>query len=435
MHDIAQIRINPTEFDAGLGRRSLPPMAEQILAVDQNRRETQTLLEAKLKRRNEASKAIGSLKAKGEDALELMAEVGEIKAAIPALETREAELAYELEGLLETLPNLPAPEVPIGQDASDNLELRDHGTMLLNDSAREHFTLGESLGMMDFEAAAKLSGSRFVVLRGDLARLERAIANFMLDLHTTEFGYTEHQVPLLVRDQTMYGTGQLPKFAEDLFQTTDGFWLIPTAEVSLTNLVADSILAEEELPLRMTAWTPCFRSEAGAAGKDTRGLIRQHQFSKVELVSITHPDQSDAEHERMTDAAETVLRRLGLPFRTLLLCTGDMGFSARKTYDIEVWLPGQKTYREISSCSNCGDFQARRMKARFRPRSLDGHRADTRFVHTLNGSGLAVGRTMVAILENYQQPDGSIAIPEVLQPYMGGKNRIAPELAEAVETE
>ncbi|MCX8500875.1 MAG: serine--tRNA ligase [Alphaproteobacteria bacterium] len=435
MHDIVQIRTNPAEFDAGLARRSLPPMAEQILEVDQNRRETQTLLESKLQRRNEASRMIGSLKAKGEDASELMAEVGEIKAAIPALETREAELAAELDGLLETLPNLPAPEVPMGKDAADNLELRDHGTILLNDSAQEHFTLGESLGMMDFEVATKLSGSRFVVLRSDLARLERAIANFMLDLHTTEFGYTEHQVPLLVRDQTMYGTGQLPKFAEDLFHTTDGFWLIPTAEVSLTNLVADSILAEEELPLRMTAWTPCFRSEAGAAGKDTRGLIRQHQFSKVELVSITHPDQSNAEHERMTDAAETVLRRLELPFRTLMLCTGDMGFSARKTYDIEVWLPGQKSYREISSCSNCGDFQARRMKARFRPRSLDGHRADTRFVHTLNGSGLAVGRTMVAILENFQQPDGSIAIPLVLQPFMGGKKRIASELAEAQETE
>ena len=435
MHDIVQIRSHPAEFDAGLARRSLPPMAEQILAVDQNRRETQTLLEAKLQRRNEASKAIGALKAKGEDANELMAEVSEIKATIPALEAREAEFAAELDGLIETLPNLPAPEVPLGKDATQNIELRDHGTILLNDSAREHFTLGESLGMMDFEVAARLSGSRFVVLRSDLARLERAIANFMLDLHTTEFGYTEHQVPLLVRDQTMYGTGQLPKFAEDLFHTTDGFWLIPTAEVSLTNLVADSILAEEALPLRLTAWTPCFRSEAGAAGKDTRGLIRQHQFSKVELVSITHPDQSNAEHERMTEAAETVLKRLDLPFRTLLLCTGDMGFSARKTYDIEVWLPGQKSYREISSCSNCGDFQARRMKARFRPKSLDGHKTETRFVHTLNGSGLAVGRTMVAILENFQQADGSVAIPAVLQPYMGGKEVIRAATVGVLQSE
>ena len=425
MHDIVMIRNHPAEFDAGLNRRNLPPMAAEILAVDQKRREAQTLLETKLQRRNEASKLIGNLKAKGEDASELMAEVNGIKAAIPEWEATEAALASELERQLESLPNIPAAEVPNGKDANDNQEIRDFGSILLNEAAREHYSLGEDLGMMDFEAAAKLSGSRFVVLRGDLARLERAIASFMLDLHTTEFGYIEHQVPLLVRDQTMYGTGQLPKFAEDLFHTTDGFWLIPTAEVSLTNLVADSIIAEEQLPLRMTAWTPCFRSEAGAAGKDTRGLIRQHQFSKVELVSIAHPDQSDAEHDRMTEAAETVLQRLELPYRTLLLCTGDMGFSARKTYDIEVWLPGQKSYREISSCSNCGDFQARRMKARFRPQSLDGSKTDTRFVHTLNGSGLAVGRTMVAILENYQQPNGSIAIPTVLQPYMGGRTVIS----------
>ena len=426
MHDIVRIRNHPEVFDAGLKRRNLPPISAEILALDQRRREAQTLLETKLQRRNEASKLIGNLKAKGEDASELMNEVGEIKAAIPEWEATEAALARELESTLETLPNLVADEVPVGLDANDNQEIRDFGTILLNESAKEHYAIGEELGMMDFEAAAKLSGSRFVVLRGDLARLERAIASFMLDLHTTEFGYTEHQVPLLVRDQTMYGTGQLPKFAEDLFHTDDGYWLIPTAEVSLTNLVADSILAEEQLPLRLTAWTPCFRSEAGAAGKDTRGLIRQHQFSKVELVSITHPDQSDAEHERMTEAAETVLKRLELPYRTLMLCTGDMGFSARKTYDIEVWLPGQKSYREISSCSNCGDFQARRMKARFRPHSTDGSKSDTRFVHTLNGSGLAVGRTMVAILENFQQADGSVAIPTVLQPYMGGRKLITP---------
>ncbi|MDI9409576.1 MAG: serine--tRNA ligase [Candidatus Pacebacteria bacterium] len=424
MHDIIKIRSHPDDFDVGLNRRNLPPMASDILSLDQRRREAQTLLETKLQRRNEASKQIGTLKAKGEDASDLMAEVSEIKSAIPEWEATEAALAQQLEQQLSTIPNLPAPEVPNGKNESDNREVRSHGTIGLNDQAREHYTIGEDLGMMDFEAAAKLSGSRFVVLRGDLARLERAIASFMLDLHTSEFGYTEHQVPLLVRDQTMYGTGQLPKFAEDLFHTTDGFWLIPTAEVSLTNLVADTILTEEQLPLRMTAWTPCFRSEAGAAGKDTRGLIRQHQFSKVELVSITHPDQSDAEHERMTDAAETVLKRLELPYRTLMLCTGDMGFSARKTYDIEVWLPGQKTYREISSCSNCGDFQARRMKARFRPHSHDGSKSETRFVHTLNGSGLAVGRTMVAILENYQQADGTVAIPTVLQPFMGGRKII-----------
>jgi seryl-tRNA synthetase len=310
--------------------------------------------------------------------------------------------------------------VPDGVDEGGNVEQRRFGEPIVQNSALEHFTLGENLGLMDFEAAAKLSGARFTVLRGQLAQLERAIGNFMIDLHTTEFGYAETGVPLLVRDAAVYGTGSLPKFAEDLFRTENGFWLIPTAEVSLTNLVADSILEEAQLPIRLTAWTPCFRSEAGSAGRDTRGMIRQHQFQKVELVSITHPDHSEEEHQRKVNAAETVLQRLELPFRTMMLCTGDMGFASRKTYDLEVWLPGQRAYREISSISNCGDFQARRMRARFRPADGKG----TRFVHTLNGSGLAVGRTLVAILENYQQENGTVAIPTVLQPYMGGRKVI-----------
>ncbi|MBY0422227.1 MAG: serine--tRNA ligase, partial [Parvularculaceae bacterium] len=325
--------------------------------------------------------------------------------------------------ILAGLPNIPAEGVPEGRDETGNVELRRWGTPNAIAGAKEHFDLGEALGLMDFETAAKMSGARFVFLRGALARLERALANFMLDLHTHEFGYVEASTPFMVRDEAAFGTGQLPKFGEDLFRTTNGFWLVPTAEVSLTNSALDSILDEDELPIRLTAWTPCFRSEAGAAGRDTRGMIRMHQFSKVELVSITPPDQSLEEHERMTACAEEVLRRLGLPFRTMALCAGDMGFTAQKTYDIEVWLPGQGKYREISSCSNCGAFQARRMKARFRRKGEKG----TEFVHTLNGSGLAVGRTLVAVLENYQNPDGSVAVPEALAPYMGGLARIAIE--------
>jgi seryl-tRNA synthetase len=346
-----------------------------------------------------------------------MEEVAAIKAHLPYLEDQVRHCSEKLSNLLAALPNLPAADVPDGPDETGNVEIRRFGTPPAIEAARDHVALGEGLGLMDFEAASKLSGARFTVLAGALSRLERALGQFMLDLHTQEFGYREMSVPILVRDTALFGTSQLPKSAEDMFQTTNGYWLIPTAEVSLTNLAADRIIDAETLPLRMTALTPCFRAEAGAAGRDTRGMIRQHQFWKVELVSITTPDASVAEHERMVEAAETVLKRLELPFRTMLLCAGDMGFAARKTYDLEVWLPGQGTYREISSCSNCGDFQARRMKARFRPKGGEG---SPEFVHTLNGSGLAVGRALVAVIENYQQPDGSIAVPDVLQPYMGG---------------
>jgi seryl-tRNA synthetase len=350
-----------------------------------------------------------------------MEEVARLKADLPALEEEEKAIGARLDAMLAALPNLPAPDVPDGPDESANVELRRHGAPPDMNAPSDHVTLGEALGLMDFAAASALSGARFTVLRGGLARLERALGQFMLDLHTREFGYQEMSVPILVRDAALFGTGQLPKFAEDLFQTTSGYWLIPTSEVSLTNLAADRILDADALPLRMTALTPCFRAEAGAAGRDTRGMIRQHQFWKVELVSITTANASEAEHERMTDAAETVLKRLELPFRTMLLCAGDMGFAARKTFDIEVWLPGQGAYREISSCSNCGDFQARRMKARCRPKGGEG---PVEFVHTLNGSGIAVGRALVAVMENYQQADGSIAVPDVLRPYMGGLDTV-----------
>ncbi|MGE3935773.1 MAG: serine--tRNA ligase, partial [Rhodospirillaceae bacterium] len=340
-----------------------------------------------------------------------------------ALEATVAELAQSVDEAVQTLPNLPAADVPPGRDEADNRELRVVGARpSFGFKPRDHIELGEKLGLMDFGRAARLSGARFVVLTGALARLERALAAFMLDIHTREFGYTEVNPPLLVRDGAAFGTGQLPKFGEDLFRTTTGHWLIPTAEVPLTNLVADEIVEEAALPLRLTAHTPCFRSEAGAAGRDTRGMIRLHQFNKVELVSVAHPDHSAAEHERMTGAAEEVLKRLGLHYRVIVLCTGDMGFSAQKTYDIEVWLPGQEAFREISSCSNCGDFQARRMKARFRPAGQKG----TRFVHTLNGSGLAVGRTLIAVLENFQRADGGIDIPPALRPYLDGLSAIAP---------
>jgi seryl-tRNA synthetase len=424
MHDLKAIRDNPEAFDAGLKRRGLPPLAAAILALDQERRRLVQAAEELQARRNSLSKEIGRLKAKGEEdaANGAAAEVLRLKEAMPAAEQAERNLAAAIENRLANIPNLPAPGVPDGADEAANLEIRRHGAPPRLNAPKEHFELGEALGLMDFEAAARLSGARFVVLKGALAWMERALASFMLDLHTGEFGYTEIAPPHLVRDGALYGTGQLPKFAEDLFTVSGGFWLIPTAEVSLTNLAADAILEGDALPLRFTAYTPCYRSEAGAAGRDTRGMIRQHQFSKVELVSITHPDRSIEEHERMTACAEMVLQRLELPYRTVTLCTGDMGFAAMKTYDIEVWLPGQGRYREISSCSNCGDFQARRMKTRFREAGTKG----TRFVHTLNGSALAVGRTLIAVLENYQQPGGSIAIPRVLQPYMGGLAAIGP---------
>ena len=423
MHDIKSIREAPDAFDAGLARRGLEPAAAQLVCLDQRRRAAQTAFQETQARRNEASKQIGTIKRQGGDAQALMNEVALLKDRLGALEAEDRTTAEELDALLIRLPNLPAADVPPGADEHANVELRRVGEPRRFDFApKEHEAIGERLGMMDFGAAAKLSGARFVVLKGQLARLERALGQFMLDLHTGENAYAEISPPLLVRDEALFGTGQLPKFGEDLFRANTGHWLIPTAEVPLTNLVHGRILEESDLPQRLTALTPCFRSEAGAAGKDTRGMIRQHQFSKVEMVSIAHPDHSDAELERMTGCAEMVLQKLGLPYRVIVLCGGDMGFSARKTYDLEVWLPGQNAYREISSCSNCGDFQARRMNARFRP---DGEKA-TRFVHTLNGSGLAVGRALIAVLENYQQADGGVLLPEVLRPYMGGIGVISP---------
>lgn len=425
MHDIRFIRDNPAAFDEGLARRGLGTMSREILALDQEWRGATAKLQEMQSVRNDASKKIGQAKAQKNEAevLRLMAEVARLKDEVPATEQRVRAFEEQLNERLGAIPNLPAADVPDGADETANKELRRHGTpRAMNFAAKQHFDIGEALKLMDFEAAGKMSGARFVVLRGQLARLDRALGNFMLDVHTGTFGYLEVVPPLLVRDQAMYGTAQLPKFREEQFGTTNGYWLIPTSEVSLANQVRESILDEAQLPMRFTAWTPCFRSEAGAAGRDTRGMIRMHQFSKVELISITTPEQSDAELERKTSCAEEILKRLGLPFRTVILSTGDMGFAARKTYDIEVWLPGQNAYREISSCSNCGDFQARRMEARYRPAAGKG----TQFVHTLNGSGLAVGRTMVAVLENYQQADGSVTIPEVLRPYMGGLDVIVP---------
>jgi seryl-tRNA synthetase len=415
---------HPQAFDAALKKRGLPPASPGLLELDEARRATIQALQDAQSRRNAASKEIGKAKAAKDEALSasLMAEVAGLKDILASGEDNERKIDADLAAALSVIPNLPRDDVPVGTDETGNQEVRRVGTpATFAFKPKQHFELGEALGLMDFEAAARISGARFVFLKGALARMERAIASFMLDLHTGEFGYTEVNPPLLVKDHAAYGTGNLPKFADDLFRTTNDFWMIPTAEVSLTNLVREEILDEDKLPMRLTAWTPCFRSEAGSAGRDTRGMIRQHQFSKVELVSITTPEASLAEHERMTGAAEDVLKRLGLPFRTMLLCTGDMGFASQKTYDIEVWLPGQDAYREISSCSVCGDFQARRMNARYRPKGAK----DTRFVHTLNGSGLAVGRTLVAVLENYQQADGSIVIPDVLRPYMGGLTTIA----------
>lgn len=424
MHDLKAIREAPDAFDAGLQRRGLAPRAAEILSIDAQLRALMTEKQQAESTRNQASKAIGQAKAKGDEAAfaALKAEVDRAKAVIDAAGPAESALGAQLQAILESLPNLPAAEAPDGPDETANVELRRWGTPRAFDfQIRDHVDLGGAA--MDFESAARMAGARFVALKGPLARLERALTQFMLDVQTEEAGYIEVSPPLLVQGKSLYGTGQLPKFAEDLFKTSDDRWLIPTAEVSLTNLVREQILAEADLPLRLTAATPCFRAEAGSAGRDVRGMIRQHQFIKVELVSITTPAQSVAEHERMTAAAEAILQKLELPYRVMALCTGDMGFSAQKTYDLEVWLPSQQTYREISSCSNCGDFQARRLEARFRPA---GEKAKPAYAHTLNGSGLAVGRTLVAVLETYQNADGSITIPRALRERMGGAERIGP---------
>jgi seryl-tRNA synthetase len=425
MHDIRSIRDNPEAFDAALARRRAEPAAAAILELDQKRRAVTTRVQEAQSRRNEASKAIGQAMAQGDKdtAEKLKAEVGELKQTLPALEEEDRKLGEALENALAIIPNLPAADVPDGEDESDNVEISSWGEKReFTFEPKEHADIGPALGM-DFETGANISGARFTFLRGDMARLHRALGQFMLDQQTREYGYTECNPPVLVRDEAMYGTDKLPKFAEDSFRTTDDRWLIPTSEVSLTSSVMGQILDDATLPMRMTALTLCFRSEAGAAGKDTRGFIRQHQFEKCELVSVVRPEESEAEHERMTEAAEAILKALELPYRKMLLCTGDMGFGARKTYDLEVWLPGQGAYREISSCSNTGDFQARRMNARYRP---EGEKK-TQFVHTLNGSGLAVGRTLVAVLENYQQEDGSVTIPQVLQHYMGGIEKLEPQ--------
>ena len=421
MLDLKWIRENPQDFDAAMKRRGLPPQSDALLDLDAARRKIQTEMQELQARRNAAAKEIGKAKASGGDADALIREVAELKSSAQDLEARERELQAKLDAALSGLPNILDADVPDGADETENAELRRVGdARTFNFEPKEHYELGEALGLMDFATAAKLSGSRFVVTSGQIARLERALGAFMLDVHTLEKGYLEVSPPVMVRGDALYGTGQLPKFEEDLYKISDDQYMIPTAEVPLTNIVSDSILVESDLPKRFTAHTLCFRSEAGSAGKDTAGMLRQHQFTKVEMVSITTPDQSQAEHERMTACAEDILKRLGLPYRVVVLCSGDTGFGARKTYDIEVWLPGQNSYREISSCSNCGDFQARRMKARYRPEGEKG----TAFVHTLNGSDLAVGRTLIAVMENYQQADGSIRIPEVLVPYMGGVTEI-----------
>ncbi|QLC21208.1 serine--tRNA ligase [Parasphingopyxis sp. CP4] len=425
MHDLKQIRDNPDAFDAAMARRGLDPVAADILSLDGRNRALLTEVQTGQARRNEASKMIGQAKAQGDEdqAQALMVEVGELKKRLPALEDEQREIAEQIEQQLSSLPNIPADDVPAGKSEDDNVELSRNGTPPSFDfDIKDHADLGPSLGL-DFETGAKISGARFTLVRGPVAKLHRALGQFGLDVLTNDYGFEEAYPPLLVNDDTMYGADKLPKFADDLFRTTDGRWLIPTAEVSLANIVRGDILAESELPLRFVALTSCFRSEAGAAGRDTRGYVRQHQFEKVEMVSITTPDASEDEHKRMTDCAENVLTRLDLPFRRMDLSTGDLGFGATRTFDLEVWLPGQDTYREVSSCSTCGDFQARRMNARYRP---DGETKGTRFVHTLNGSGLVVGRILVAILENYQQADGSVIIPEVLRPYMGGLELLEP---------
>ncbi len=427
MHDIKAIRDNTEAYEAAWSAKGRSGAASEAVKLDAQLRAAQTALQEAQAKRNESSKLIGMAKAKKDEAeaARLMAEVEALKGRMAEASEEEHLVGAKLKDLLASLPNIPAAEVPEGEDEAGNVEQRRWGDAAKLPAGRlnapkDHVDLGAALGGMDFEAAARMSGARFVVLKKEIARLERALGQFMLDLQTVEHGYTEVSPPVLVKDDALFGTGQLPKFAEDLFRTTGDHWLIPTAEVSLTNLVREQITGEEELPLRLTALTYCFRSEAGASGRDTRGMIRQHQFQKVELVSVTTPDQSEAEHERMVECAEAVLKKLELPFRTMLLCKGDMGFGARKTYDLEVWLPSQATYREISSCSNCGDFQARRMDARYKKAGEKG----THYVHTLNGSGLAVGRTLVAVLENYQDEAGRIAIPAVLQPYMGGLTHI-----------
>jgi seryl-tRNA synthetase len=479
MHDIKWIRDHAEAFDSALKRRGLSAESRDLLALDEKRRAAIAKLQAMQERRNAVSKEVGEAKKAKDEARaqKLMAEVASIKEEMPKLEAEQQQIEKKLDELLASIPNLPAADVPYGTDAGGNVEYRRHGEKpSISFKPKLHFEIGEALGLMDFEAAAKISGARFVVLKGALARLERALAQLFLDVHTSESGYTEVNPPILVRDEAMFGTAQLPKFEVDQFSTiprhssqqeritllqrlrdevnwdeaienesldeelleslegqidyekeieTDRLWLIPTAEVSLTNLVRDEITDEAKLPMRLTACTPCFRAEAGAAGKDTRGMIRQHQFTKVELVSITTPEQSAEEHEWMLVSAEKVLQKLGLHYRVMTLCTGDMGFASQKTYDIEVWLPGENTYREISSCSNCGDFQARRMNARYRPKDGKG----PRYVHTLNGSGVAVGRALIAVLENYQNEDGSVTIPEALQPYMGGLTKITKATA------
>ena len=424
MHDIRLIRDDPESFDAALARRGAAPMAAQMLELDQQRRAASTSAQEAQSRRNEASKAIGAAMAKGDTASAdaLKAEVAQLKQTMPALEDQDRRLSQAFDDILAAIPNLPADDVPDGADESANVEVSRWGEPCAFDfTPQEHADIGPALGM-DFETGALISGARFTFLRGQMARLHRALGQFMLDRQTSANGYTECNPPLLVRDAALYGTGQLPKFAEDNFRTTDDRWLIPTAEVSLTNAVREQIIEDLTQPLRMTALTPCFRSEAGAAGKDTRGFIRQHQFEKVELVSICRPEDAASEHEHMVQSAQGILEALGLPYRTIVLCAGDMGFGARKTFDLEVWLPGQGAYREISSVSWCGDFQARRMNTRYRPQGQKG----TAFVHTLNGSGLAVGRTLVAVLENYQQADGSVLIPEALRHYTGGLTKLEP---------
>lgn len=438
MHDIKYIRSHPQDFDAAMARRGLPPQSQAILARDEERRAVQTELQDMQAARNERSKQIGQIKREGGDAQGIMDEVSALKTRMAELEEKERTLYQVISQHVAALPNIMEQDVPDGADEEDNIEMRQYGTPKNPNGdkpALEHFDIGEALGMMDFATAAKMSGSRFTLLSGPLARLERALAQFFLDTHTGEHGYTECSPPLIVRDNALFGTGQLPKFAEDLFRIPDSSveleekvessrWLIPTAEVSLTNIVADLIVNEEELPRRYTAFTPCFRSEAGSAGRDTRGMLRQHQFYKVEMVSVTIPENSIEEHERMTQCAENVLKALEIPFRTMVLCSGDTGFGAIKTYDIEAWLPGQDAYREISSCSNCADFQARRMNARCRPKG----EKQTRFVHTLNGSGVAVGRALIAVIENYYDPaDGGVFVPDVLKPYMGGIEKITKD--------
>jgi seryl-tRNA synthetase len=425
MFDLRAIRNEPEGFDINWKRRGISKQTHDILELDEKRRAVQTSLQELQQQRNSKSKEIGKIKSEGGDAEAIMKEVAALKKEMSDLEQQEKSLGESLNQHLASLPNMLLEDVPDGEDEEDNQEIRNWGEpKRSNEAPKEHFDIGEDLGMMDFEVAAKMSGSRFVLMHSNLARMERALAQFMLDTHTQDHGYIEVSPPLLVRDEAVFGTGQLPKFAEDLFRTTTDHWLVPTAEVSLTNIVADTIIEGDCLPRRYTAFTPCFRSEAGAAGKDTRGMIRQHQFYKVELVSVTDKNSSVEEHERMTECAENILKKLDLPFRTVILCAGDTGFGAMKTYDIEVWLPGQDRYREISSCSNCGDFQARRMKARYR----DNGKKETSFVHTLNGSGVAVGRALIAVMENYYDPtDGGVFVPEVLKPYMNGVSKILPK--------